>query len=190
VQFADGKLPAMVARALAETGIDGSCLDLEVTESVIMCDIEKSCRQFAELKQLSVSISLDDFGTGYSSLSYLARLPIDVLKIDQSFVRRMNGAENAANLVQAIIALAHRLGMKTVAEGVESERDLESLRAMDCDLAQGYLLGRPMPPALIAKMLVMKPPSFVPADARPGRVHLSRYSTPPRAEPGIKPLIN
>ena len=96
--------------ALAENGLEPSCLDLEITESALMFDVGESARQLEELKQLGVGVSLDDFGTGYSSLSYLVRLPIDYLKIDQAFVREMGSGQNALDLVHAIVTLAHNLG--------------------------------------------------------------------------------
>jgi diguanylate cyclase (GGDEF)-like protein/PAS domain S-box-containing protein len=189
VQLAGGNLPGMIGRALADNGTHAGCLDLEVTESAIMHDVNDSVRQLAELKQLGVSISLDDFGTGYSSLSYLVRFPIDHLKIDQGFIRRMDGAESSMILVHGIIALAHGLGMKTVAEGVESERDLESLKEMGCDLAQGFLLAKPMPPEYIGQMLSVHPrPVPYGAAARPGRS--TRANGLGFPEPHIKPLVN
>lgn len=161
VQLTDGTFPALVARALAEIGLESSLLDLEVTESAIMYNIEESTRQLADLKQLGVSISLDDFGTGYSSLNYLARFPIDILKIDQSFVRRMGETKRTTTLVQAIVALAHALGMKVVAEGVESEHELGALKAMNCDFGQGFLLAHPVPSEFIAQMLATKSRHFI-----------------------------
>jgi EAL domain-containing protein (putative c-di-GMP-specific phosphodiesterase class I) len=118
-----------------------------------MRDINESCEQLTELQRLGIVVSLDDFGTGYSSLSYLERLPIDILKIDQSFVRRINKAESSRTLVQAIVALAHSLRMKAVAEGVESESQLAALRIMGCDIGQGFYLGRPISADSIQSML-------------------------------------
>jgi len=148
-QFSLGNLPHTIARALEESAIDPLFLDLELTESAVMYDVNESARQLAELKKLGVSISLDDFGTGYCSLNYLMRFPIDHLKIDQSFVQRMDSGPDAIALVHAIVSLAHSLRIKTIAEGVECERSLELLKAMGCDMAQGYLLGKPMHPALV-----------------------------------------
>ena len=192
VDFAAGNLPGMVARSLAETGMEASRLELEVTESAIMYDVQESARQLAELKQLGVSISVDDFGTGYSSLSYLARFPIDALKIDQSFVRRIDDAEGNATLVSAIVVLAHGLGMRTIAEGVESERVLETLRAMGCDQAQGFLLGHPMAPNFIPQVLAMRPRCAVQPDgsAKPGYAQSHWGSRLADVELGFKPLVN
>jgi EAL domain-containing protein (putative c-di-GMP-specific phosphodiesterase class I) len=145
MQFACGDLSETVARVLAETGAPASALELEVTESVIMQDIQDSARQLAEVKKMGVSVALDDFGTGHSSLSYLEELPIDNLKIDRSFVQRMNGAESTRTLLQAIVALAHGLGMRVIAEGAETQQQLDALREMGCDCAQCFLLGGPAP---------------------------------------------
>jgi diguanylate cyclase (GGDEF)-like protein/PAS domain S-box-containing protein len=159
VQFAQGDLPEMVARALRETGLPASRLDLEVTESVLMRDVMESSRQLKELKELGVSVSLDDFGTGYSSLSYLQQLPIDNLKIDRSFVQRMNGAPSTWTLVQAIVDLAHSLGMRATAEGVASAHQLELLEGMRCDFAQSFFLGKPAPPERVARLLAKQSPA-------------------------------
>ena len=156
VQFARGDLPETVAATLAQTGLEASRLDLEVTESVIMNDIRETARQLKDLKKLGVSVSLDDFGTGYSSLSYLEELPIDNLKIDRKFVQRMNGADNTRTLVQSIVGLAHGLGMRAVAEGVETGEQLEQLKAMGCDRAQSFMLGGPAPALCIQALLAAR----------------------------------
>jgi diguanylate cyclase (GGDEF)-like protein/PAS domain S-box-containing protein len=152
-QFTHGNLAGMVAQALADAGVDGSCLIVEVTESVIMQNATDSAQQLTALRKLGVRVSLDDFGTGYSSLSHLEDLPINDLKIDRSFVQRLNGIGNAGTLVQAIGALAHSLGMRTVAEGVENQHQLDLLKAMRCDLAQGYFLARPDSPGRLRERL-------------------------------------
>ena len=153
VQFARGDLLETVATTLAETGLEARELDLEVTESVIMQDIRETARQLKELKKLGVSVSLDDFGTGYSSLSYLEELPIDNLKIDRRFVQRMNGADNTRTLVESIVGLAHGLGMRAVAEGVETAEQLAQLKAMGCDRAQSFMLAGPAPAVGIQTLL-------------------------------------
>jgi diguanylate cyclase (GGDEF)-like protein/PAS domain S-box-containing protein len=156
VQFARGDLAETVAATLAETGLEAWRLDLEVTESVIMQDIRETARQLRELKKLGVSVSLDDFGTGYSSLSYLEELPIDNLKIDRKFVQRMNSADNTRTLVQSIVGLAHGLGMRAVAEGVETGEQLEQLKAMGCDRAQSFMLAGPAPALCIQALLAAR----------------------------------
>ncbi len=153
VQFARGDLPETVADTLAETGLEASRLELELTESVIMQDMQETARQLKELKKLGVSVSLDDFGTGYSSLSYLEELPIDNLKIDRKFVQRMNGADHNRTLVESIVGLAHGLGMRVVAEGVETGEQLEQLKAMGCDRAQSFMLAGPAPALCIQALL-------------------------------------
>ena len=156
VQFARGDLVETVAATLAKTGLEASHLDLEVTESVLMQDIRETSRQLKELKALGVSVSLDDFGTGYSSLSYLEELPIDNLKIDRRFVQRMNGADNTRTLVESIVGLAHGLGMRAVAEGVETRVQLQHLKAMGCDRAQSFMLGGPAPALSIQALLAAR----------------------------------
>jgi diguanylate cyclase (GGDEF)-like protein/PAS domain S-box-containing protein len=156
VQFARGDLAETVAATLAETGLAAAHLDLEVTESVLMQDIRETARQLRELKSLGVSVSLDDFGTGYSSLSYLEELPIDNLKIDRKFVQRMNGADNTRTLVQSIVGLAHGLGMRAVAEGVETREQLAQLKAMGCDRAQSFMLAGPAPALSIQALLAAR----------------------------------
>ncbi|MFN7992962.1 MAG: EAL domain-containing protein [Bryobacteraceae bacterium] len=153
IQFAREDLTGIVSSALQEHGLLPSCLDLEVTESVIMEDAAESCRHLKELKRLGVSISLDDFGTGYSSLSYLQQFPIDMLKIDRTFIQKMNGAERTWTLVDAIIGLAHSLGMQATAEGVQNEHQIGLLKSMGCDYAQSFFLARPGAPKRIADLL-------------------------------------
>ena len=156
VQFARGDLAATVSSVLSETGLDAASLDIEVTESVIMHDLRETARQLHELKDLGVSVSLDDFGTGYSSLSYLEELPIDNLKIDRKFIQRINGADNMRTLVESIVGLAHGLGMRAVAEGVETADQLAQLRAMGCDRAQSFMLAGPAPALSIQALLTQR----------------------------------
>ncbi|MBW7946874.1 MAG: bifunctional diguanylate cyclase/phosphodiesterase, partial [Sphingomonadaceae bacterium] len=144
LQLAQDDIVGAVEAALAASGIPGSALKVELTESAIVENPELARQIFTKLKQLDVSIAMDDFGTGYSSLSYLQQLPIDVLKIDQSFVAGMLKSDDSHKIVTTIIALARNLGMKTVAEGVEEPGQAERLRALGCDTAQGYFFARPM----------------------------------------------
>ncbi|MBI1786378.1 MAG: EAL domain-containing protein [Acidobacteria bacterium] len=146
LQFAQTDFIRTVEQTLLDSSLDPHFLELELTESMIMRDVEESARKMKELRQMGVRISVDDFGTGYSSLSYLQRLPIDVLKIDQSFVQNFEKTPTASSLVRAIVTLAHGLGMRVTAEGVETEHQFEVVRRMGCDKAQGFLLGRPVPP--------------------------------------------
>jgi EAL domain-containing protein (putative c-di-GMP-specific phosphodiesterase class I) len=143
-QLAEPDLPERVMTILAETGLPPHLLELELTESMLMGAVERSEIMLHNLKQIGVTLSLDDFGTGYSSFAYLRRFPIDTVKIDQTFVRDMGeGASNAESIVSAIIAMAHSLKMRVVAEGVETPLQQRQLVRHGCDVLQGYLLGRP-----------------------------------------------
>jgi len=153
LQFADGQLLGVVARALAETGIEPASLKLELTESAVMADAERALAVFAELKALGVRVSLDDFGTGYSSLSYLRRLPIDTLKIDRSFVSQLDRYDDKRQIVEVVMMLARVLGLDVVAEGVETEAELALLRDMGSDFVQGYFYHRPLPADAAAQVL-------------------------------------
>lgn len=144
-QLQQADLVDSVREVLAETGLEPALLELEVTESGAMHNPETSIRVLYELKKLGIGISLDDFGTGHSSLSYLKRFPVDTLKIDQSFVQDTTTDPDAAAIVQAIIAMAHSLRLKVIAEGVENPEQAEFLRANGCDQFQGFLITRPLP---------------------------------------------
>jgi len=153
IQFARPDFVETVAQALAESGLDPSLLELELTENVVMREPEESVRQMERLRALGVGVAIDDFGTGYSSLSYLRLLPIDSLKIDRSFVKEVEKDPNTIPLVRAIVALAHGLGLTVVAEGVETQQQFEVLRQIGCDRFQGYLLGEAAPAAVIERLL-------------------------------------
>jgi EAL domain-containing protein (putative c-di-GMP-specific phosphodiesterase class I) len=143
---------------LGENGIDGSMLRLEITESTIMRNPESTAALLHELKALGVGLQIDDFGTGYSSLSYLHTLPISALKIDQSFVRRMNDNKENFEIVKTIIALAHNLGMDVIGEGVETAEELALLQELGCDYAQGYFIAKPMEFDAIESLLTAASP--------------------------------
>lgn len=145
-QFQEPNLVETVKSALVETGLPPRCLDLEITETNAMQNAEATISTLRELKALGVRVSIDDFGIGYSSLSYLKRLPIDTLKIDQSFVRDITTDPDDAAIATAVIALAHTLKLRVVAEGVETEEQLAFLTARSCDRMQGYLFSHPLPP--------------------------------------------
>jgi len=144
VQLQQKNFADTVKKALRETGLEPQYLDLELTESLLMHDMEAVEKILKELKGLGLLFSLDDFGTGYSSLSYLKRFPIDFLKIDRSFVNDINQDRYGAGIVRAIIVMAHTLGIKVIAEGVESAEQLEFLRAQGCDITQGYFCSEPL----------------------------------------------
>jgi diguanylate cyclase (GGDEF)-like protein/PAS domain S-box-containing protein len=143
-QFQDYDVSELVMGIMRDTGALAANLEIELTESAVMSDAEASIVTLERLAALGVQIAIDDFGTGYSSLSYLKRLPLDLLKIDQSFVRDISSDPNDAAIVRAIITLARSLGIKVIAEGVENEGQLAFLNAYGCQYAQGYLFGRPM----------------------------------------------
>jgi EAL domain-containing protein (putative c-di-GMP-specific phosphodiesterase class I) len=134
---------ARVTRALVETGLRAHQLTLELTENILMSRLEAALPMLAELRRLGVTLSVDDFGTGYSSLSHLSTLPIDTLKIDRSFVGRLHAGSNEAAVVRAVVLLGTSLGKTVVAEGVESEGQVQQLREIGCQLGQGFHLGRP-----------------------------------------------
>ncbi|MGI8655033.1 MAG: putative bifunctional diguanylate cyclase/phosphodiesterase [Pyrinomonadaceae bacterium] len=143
-QFRQVDLVEMIERTLSETGLAPECLELELTESSMMKDAAHAVETLNRLRALGIRISIDDFGSGYSSLSYLKHLPIDVLKIDQTFVRDMNTDPNDAAIVMAIITLAHSLNLQAIAEGVETEEQFNLLRLLRCDEVQGYLFSKPV----------------------------------------------
>jgi EAL domain-containing protein (putative c-di-GMP-specific phosphodiesterase class I) len=146
-----------VLEAIAGFGRAKPLLDVEITESVLVSDIDETTRKLQTLRRAGVEISVDDFGTGYCSLSYLARLPVDVLKIDRSFVVRMRDAGYPRNIVAMIVSLAHTLGLKVIAEGVEDDEQVRLLRDLGCDQIQGYLVSRPVPPQEVEGLLRRAP---------------------------------
>ena len=150
VQLRDAQLASTVSRILAETGLAGDRLELELTESALMHDEAQALATLVTLRSMGVRLSLDDFGTGYSSLSYLHRFPFDKIKIDQSFIRQLPDDGESAAIVRAIAMLGSTLGMTIVAEGVETEAQMAFTAREGCDQAQGYLIGRPLPPAKLA----------------------------------------
>jgi diguanylate cyclase (GGDEF)-like protein/PAS domain S-box-containing protein len=157
-QFREPDLTEKVRRVLAETGIDPTCLHLEITESTAMGNAPATVATLEELKDLGVRMVIDDFGTGYSSLSYLERFPVDHVKIDRSFVSKLVEDPGAAALVSGMIRLAHSLGLKVIAEGVETEEQLERLQGLGCDLAQGHYFSEPLPGDAVGALLKTNAP--------------------------------
>jgi len=151
-QLGTGALPARVREALARHDLPGQALELEITESLMMGDLAATCNELAELRRLGVTVALDDFGTGYSSMAVLRQLPIDVMKIDRSFVVDLGTDDGAMAVARAIVALARSLRLELVAEGIETEAQAAVLRAMGCDELQGYLFARPLPPAAFEEL--------------------------------------
>jgi EAL domain-containing protein (putative c-di-GMP-specific phosphodiesterase class I) len=145
-QFAQYDFVDLVSQALSTTGLAPQYLELEMSESLLMRDVEESVQTLSSLKMLGVKLSMDDFGTGTSSLRDLARLPIDTLKIDMEFVQRLNSVPSTLRFVKAMLALGHGFGMRVMAVGVETEEQLEQLRQLGCESAQGYLFGAAVSP--------------------------------------------
>jgi diguanylate cyclase (GGDEF)-like protein len=152
-QFADAKLLPKLTQIIHSSGLAPSSLELEITESVVMSQGESAVTVLEKLKSIGVEIAIDDFGTGYSSLAYLKHFPIDTIKVDRSFIRDIPSDSGDMKITRAIIAMAHSLRLKVVAEGVETAEQLRFLRAQRCDAVQGYFLYRPLPEAAVAEAL-------------------------------------
>jgi diguanylate cyclase (GGDEF)-like protein len=157
LQLRDHSMVERVASALAHSGLPAHALTLELTESLLMDDVEMTRSVLQELRDLGVSIAVDDFGTGYSSLAYLRQFPVDLLKIDRSFVSDIGTRPEARTLAADIVTLARALGVTSVAEGIETQEQLALLRSMGCTLGQGYLLGRPMSAEQLVRRLHEQP---------------------------------
>lgn len=155
-QFIDPDFLQNVEEALKDNGLAPQYLELEITESMLIGDIKRIELQLNRLKKMDIQIALDDFGTGYSSLSYLKNFPIDVLKIDQSFIREMSHDSRDANIARAIIEMGHSLGQRIVAEGVETEEQLRYLVHRDCDIIQGYFFSPPLPTEKMTNLLIQQ----------------------------------
>lgn len=152
-QFTQDDLVATIRKVLDKTGMQASCLDVELTESASMDDPERSILLMRELKSLGVHLSIDDFGTGYSNMGYLRRFPVDQLKLDGSFISDVDTDDGALAIVEAIVSLSHRLGLGVVAERVETEQQLARLRSCGCDFVQGYLFSKPLPAVDCTRLL-------------------------------------
>jgi EAL domain-containing protein (putative c-di-GMP-specific phosphodiesterase class I) len=153
LQFRGGLLVPAVTSALEASGLDPARLDLEITEGSLLDDTEANLQLMRDLKTLGVRLSMDDFGTGYSSLSYLQKFPFDKIKIDQSFVRGADHSADSGAIIRAVVALGRSLGMTTIAEGVETQEQLDRVSAEGCGEVQGYLTGRPLPAAEAASLM-------------------------------------
>ena len=144
-QFRLDDFATAVERILARTGASPNRLMLELTESVVLADLDNAMQKMRALKQLGVAFSMDDFGTGYSSLAYLSRLPLDELKIDRSFVARLPGSKNDEVIARMVISMGRNLGLSVLAEGVETDGQMDALRQYGCHAYQGFLIARPSP---------------------------------------------
>jgi diguanylate cyclase (GGDEF)-like protein/PAS domain S-box-containing protein len=152
-QFADPNLAAEIQTILEAHGIEPHYLEIELTESIIMHDVEEAQRKLILLKDIGLRVAVDDFGTGYSSMSYLKRFPLDILKIDRSFIKDLHQNRTDEDIAKAIIALSQSLSLRSVAEGVENETQRDILARLGCEYYQGFLFSRPEPPALVEKWL-------------------------------------
>jgi EAL domain-containing protein (putative c-di-GMP-specific phosphodiesterase class I) len=152
-QLASPELLADVRQALQESGLDASRLVLEMTETSLVQDAQLAAVRLHELRALGVRLAIDDFGTGYSSLSYLRQFPVDILKIDRSFINTITDRGKIPAIVRGLLDLGRTLQLETVAEGIESDTQLGQLRDQQCELGQGYLFARPLPAAEAEKLL-------------------------------------
>jgi len=153
IQFGHSSLVEVIRSALQAEELDASCLEVELTESAVMTSPEDSIATVKQLRKMGITVAIDDFGTGYSSLSYLRRLRIDKLKIDRSFVRDLTGSGTDKSIVRAIVELAHSMGLNVVAEGVETEEQLQSVHDLGRDIWQGFYRCDPQPAGVFARML-------------------------------------
>jgi diguanylate cyclase (GGDEF)-like protein/PAS domain S-box-containing protein len=156
-QLSQGGIATEVERVLATTGLDPTCLALEITESLLMNNLSAGAGVVQRLHAMDVRLYLDDFGTGYSSLAYLHSFPVHALKVDKSFVNGMDGGAHPSAIVKAIVSLAHNLGMQVIAEGVETPAQMEALRALHCERGQGFLFSQPLPAEKAEQLLICEP---------------------------------
>jgi EAL domain-containing protein (putative c-di-GMP-specific phosphodiesterase class I) len=158
-QLREGDFASVAEAVLAETGLDPSLLQIELTESGVIAQDAVTVTQLERLKGLGVSLAIDDFGTGYSALGYLRRFPVDVIKLDRSFVGAISASPHDAAFVAAVIAMARRLNLTVVAEGVETDEQLSFLRENACDQAQGFLFSKPLPPQEFRALVMRRSPA-------------------------------
>lgn len=163
-QFLHGNIADLVLKIIFDTALNPASLNLELTETILMHDVEETISTLTRLRDAGVSLAMDDFGTGYSSLSYLKRLPLDTLKIDRSFVMDLENNSDDATICATIVAMAHNLGLKVIAEGVETQAQLDYLREQGCDEIQGFLISKPLPVAEFEKQFLEKSPVTVHAE--------------------------
>lgn len=156
IQLRQRNFVDLMQLGIATGGSEPGSVDLEITESLLMDNIEANIEKLRQIQGLGVTVSIDDFGTGHSSLAYLAKLPVHALKIDRSFIKAMQDDANAMTLVSTIISLAHSLKLKVVAEGVETEEQAKILRLLRCDEMQGYLFGKPVPAEALIELLAKR----------------------------------
>jgi EAL domain-containing protein (putative c-di-GMP-specific phosphodiesterase class I) len=155
IQLERADFVTQVADVLARHRLHPAQLELELTERMIVRDVAATKQKMSELKALGVRLAIDDFGAGHSSLSYLLQLPVDVLKVDRAFVQNLNHVAGAERVIEAVVALAHALQLTVVAEGVETEAQRREITTLGCELAQGFLLGRPMTVQSVEELLAL-----------------------------------
>ncbi|MET0093814.1 MAG: EAL domain-containing protein, partial [Sedimenticola sp.] len=172
-QFRGENLLEAVERALEDSGLPSELLELEITESLLVQDAPETLDMLDALRRKGVKMALDDFGTGYSSLSYLKRFPMDVLKIDRSFVRDIGIDPSDEALVEAIVAMAHALELELVAEGVETAEQMHFLRLRDIDLIQGYYYSPPVSSDRFREMISATPPRLLPREVEDTEVSVA-----------------
>lgn len=152
-QFNESNLVDFIEKTLLNLELDPRMLELELTESTLMANVDEAIEKLNQLRSMNIDISIDDFGTGYSSLSYLARFPVNALKIDQSFIKNLTTNKQNADITSAIVAMGHKLGLKVIAEGVETKEHLSYLAKVECDYIQGYYISKPLPAAGMEELL-------------------------------------
>jgi EAL domain-containing protein (putative c-di-GMP-specific phosphodiesterase class I) len=153
LQFSRADFASNVESILTKSGFDPRLVELELTETLVMRDVQESSRQLSQLKRLGFHIAVDDFGTGYSSLSYLHQLPIDTLKIDKSFIDKVTEPSGTRPIVEAVVSLSKSLALTTIAEGVETRDQFEALKVLGCDIIQGYYFYKPLPIDAVEKLI-------------------------------------
>jgi diguanylate cyclase len=148
---------ADVRSSLEESGLDPAALMIEITETTVMRDVAVACEHLREIKALGASVAVDDFGTGYASLSQLQQMPADILKVDRSFIAALEDGGQSRDLLQAILGVGHSMSLSVIAEGIETEEQLRTVTEMGCEMAQGFLIGRPSPAEVIEGLLRSAP---------------------------------
>ena len=156
-QLIQPKLIEEISTIIETTGIDPAKIEVEITESILLDDVDRSIHLLERMKAMGLKLALDDFGTGYSSLTYLRSFPIDVVKIDRSFVEGIGTDPDSAAIVRSIVDLSRTLGLRTIAEGVETDEELTVLRNLGCDVAQGYLISKPLAAIDAARLISYNP---------------------------------
>ena len=143
-----------ISAVLEESGVPAKNLEIEITESIMIDSVDKALQCIGEIKKMGIKIAIDDFGTGYSSLSYLNKFPADLLKVDKSFIDKMNSSKSSRQYVSAIISMGHIMGFDVISEGVEQPEQVETLKEIGCDFVQGFIWGKPLPAEEAERLVV------------------------------------